>query len=119
MKETLGSSVIKARAYVIYQWLEVLSLTHQYYDELDYLNEIDYPEVQQVIEEANQDLINSSATSTTEGINDIEESVDDDVANVRSHQLSTQSHFPSSLVASNSRRGQDAVSLLNKNADAL
>eukprot|EP00957_Ditylum_brightwellii_P059215 4494298-Ditylum_brightwellii.AAC.1 len=74
MKKTLGSSGIKARAYVIYQWLTVLSLTHQYYDELDYLNEIEYPEVQQVLEEANQDLINSAATSTTEVINGIEES---------------------------------------------
>eukprot|EP00957_Ditylum_brightwellii_P031675 2401974-Ditylum_brightwellii.AAC.1 len=113
MKETLGSSVIKARAYVIYQWFAVLSLTHQYYDELDYLNEIEYSKVQQVIEEANQDLTNSAATSNTEVINDIEESVGDDVANVHSHQSSAKSYFPSSLVASNSTRGQDTVSLLN------
>eukprot|EP00957_Ditylum_brightwellii_P123188 9392528-Ditylum_brightwellii.AAC.1 len=46
-KETLGSFVIKERACVIYQWLAVLSLTHPSYDELDYLNEIEYPEVQQ------------------------------------------------------------------------
>eukprot|EP00957_Ditylum_brightwellii_P018929 1423352-Ditylum_brightwellii.AAC.1 len=52
MKETLGSSVIKARAYLIYQWLVVLSLAHPYHDELDYLNAIEYPEVQQIIKEA-------------------------------------------------------------------
>eukprot|EP00957_Ditylum_brightwellii_P004928 375650-Ditylum_brightwellii.AAC.1 len=93
MKETLDSFVIKARAYVIYQWLAVLLLTHQYYDELNYLNEIEYPEVQQIIGEANQDLINLAATSITEVINDVEESVVHDVSNVCSHQSSIQSHF--------------------------
>eukprot|EP00957_Ditylum_brightwellii_P033974 2573272-Ditylum_brightwellii.AAC.1 len=80
---------------------------------------IKYPEIQQVIKEAYQELINSAATSTTEVINDIEESVGDDIANVHTHQSYTQYHFPSSLVASNSRRGQDTFSLLNQTADAL
>eukprot|EP00957_Ditylum_brightwellii_P083848 6373034-Ditylum_brightwellii.AAC.1 len=119
MKETLGSSVIKARAYAIYQRLAVLSLTHKYYDELDCVNKTEYPEVQQVIEKANQDLTNSAATTTTEVINDIEESVGDDIANVCIHQSSTRSHFPSSLVASNSRRSQETISVLNQTVDAL
>ena len=38
MKKALGSSGIKARAYIIYQWLAILLLTHKYYDVLGHLN---------------------------------------------------------------------------------
>ena len=103
IKHTLGTTLIQARAHVVYQWMQVLQAVNPLYS-----NDPPLPplaEVETIIGQSNKEVLNQAVQITDEESLRFEAALGDDVAEVRTSGTDQSRPFDANAISTNGSDG--------------